>query len=109
MKKTFYLLIFLIPLLLNAFSFSDLFNKKEKKEKEIDSKSSIAIGKFQLKGNTSQSQYAESLAGFRSYVNDNFSKNGNFRIINKTRVDEIMATNGLGLYNKKTSFDLLNF
>lgn len=92
MKKTLvYAVLLIIPLLLNGFTFSDFFGKKN--QKQINAENTIAIGKFQLSGNASKSQYAELLEGFRTYMNDAFAKHGNYKVINKQRVDEVIETN----------------
>lgn len=90
MKKVLLVVLFIL------FMFNGCFDEKEKKDvSKVTSKNSIAIGKFQLKGNTTQSQYADLLSDFRSYIDDSFSKNSDFKTVNKERVDEILATNGL--------------
>ncbi len=87
MKKVLLVVLFIL-LMFNGCS--------EKKDvSKVTAENSIAIGKFQLKGNTTQSKYVDLLSDFRSYIDDSFSKNSNFKTVNKKRVDEILATNGL--------------
>jgi len=98
------LIIILFPLFLYGFN---LFGSNDKNSENIDAQKTIAIGKFQLKGKITQSQYADILADFRSYIDDQFSKNSTFKVINKSNLDEILSANGV--YEEKSSFDFKNF